>query len=719
MNKQNFLKWSLGAALVVVSLAGPFVVAEDAASTTNSTPAPALSAVTNAPSPEAAEQDIENAPGQIVSTPASAPPDVNVSAATEGVVKLAQAGVDESVMLAFVTNSASGFGLTSDDIIYLQDVGVPASVVTAMIQRDQVTGAPANPAPQTETNQLAQAPGAPTPYATPQPEPAQPPQANVTYTYFYDSLAPYGSWIDVGGYGRCWRPTVVLADPNWEPYCNRGHWVYTTSGWYWASDYSWGWAPFHYGRWFHHSRFGWCWAPDTVWGPSWVTWRYADDYCGWAPLPPTACFSPGIGFTYFGRNVGFNFNFGISAFRFTFVPSARFCDPHPFRYRVPRARVTQVFNNTVVINQVITGNNRRIINRGIPVNRIRTATHRDIRPVQLREARSPGLARAERGNRSQGVAVFRPNLPEPQHGQRLVGEGVKPAARPIITRPERPNTTRGNSVPNRINRGERQRQSPLNSPRNARQNPTAPTTRIQPSAPTQPVRPQAPSRGSRPEIPSRGSRPENRPNNNNNGSIILRGPQSGPAGNTPTSPRIEQHPANPTPTRPAGPTPTRPAAPTPMQPAAPRPWQPVTPAPQRPENRPIRQQPQIIRPTPPQQPSAPAQRPQQSQRPQRPQASISRGNAMEFRRQDNTFVRPTQRDFPHAAVQNEQYNNSFQRSAPVVRSQPQARPQPRTPRMERHSAPVQIIGQNSPSRGSGNSRQAGRGNGGNRGNRRR
>ncbi|HET7624439.1 MAG TPA: DUF6600 domain-containing protein [Verrucomicrobiae bacterium] len=712
------MKWSLGAALAVVSLAGPLVVAEDAASPTNSPPAPALSSVTNAPTPEAAEEDIENAPGQIVSAPAGAPADMNVSEATQGVIKLAQAGVDENVMLAFVTNSASGFGLTSDDIIYLQDVGVPSSVVTAMIQHDQATGAPVvaatNAVPETQTNQLAGTPGAPAPYAMPQPEPAQP-QANVTYTYFYDSLAPYGSWIDVAGYGWCWRPTVVLVDPTWEPYCNRGHWVYTTSGWYWASDYSWGWAPFHYGRWFHHNRFGWCWAPDTVWGPSWVTWRYADDYCGWAPLPPTACFRPGIGFTYFGRSVGFNFNFGISAFRFTFVPSARFCDPHPFRYRVPRSHVTQVFKKTVVINQVITGNNNRIINRGIPVNRIRTATRTDIRPIQLREARSPGLARAERGNRSQGLAVFRPNLPVPQHGQRVVGEGIKPATRSIITRPQRTERpTRGNPAPERINRGER-----LNSPRNTRQNPIAPTPGIRPSAPTQPtqpaMRPETPSRGSRPEIPSRGSRPENR-SGNNDGSIILRGPQSGPAGNTPNAPRIEQRPVTPTPSRPAGPTPTRPAGPTPTQPAAPRPWQPVTPAPQRPENRPVRQQPQMIQPTPPQQPSVPVQRPQQPQRPQRPQA---RENAMEFRRQDNTFVRPVQRDFPRAAIQNEQYNNSFQRSAPMVRSepQPQPSPQPQMPRMERRSAPVQIIGQNSSSRGSDNSRQI-RGNNG-RGNRNR
>ena len=104
--------------------------------------------------------------------------------------------------------------------------------------------------------------------------------------YFYDTLAPYGTWVQVDGYGRCWQPLVVVSEPGWQPYCDRGHWVYTDAGWYWMSDYSWGWAPFHYGRWFHHERFGWVWTPDTVWGPSWVTWRYSDDYCGWAPLPP-------------------------------------------------------------------------------------------------------------------------------------------------------------------------------------------------------------------------------------------------------------------------------------------------------------------------------------------------------------------------------------------------------------------------------------------------
>src|SRR5436305_674962 len=45
--------------------------------------------------------------------------------------------------------------------------------------------------------------------------PAYDPQA---VNYFYDSLAPYGSWVDVAGYGWCWQPTVSVVDVSWRPY---------------------------------------------------------------------------------------------------------------------------------------------------------------------------------------------------------------------------------------------------------------------------------------------------------------------------------------------------------------------------------------------------------------------------------------------------------------------------------------------------------------------
>ena len=43
-----------------------------------------------------------------------------------GVIQLADSGVEEGVLLAYVNNSISTFNLGSDEIIYLKDLGVPA-----------------------------------------------------------------------------------------------------------------------------------------------------------------------------------------------------------------------------------------------------------------------------------------------------------------------------------------------------------------------------------------------------------------------------------------------------------------------------------------------------------------------------------------------------------------------------------------------------------------
>jgi hypothetical protein len=51
---------------------------------------------------------------------------------------------------------------------------------------------------------------------------------NVHATPDFDApLSPRGAWIEVGSYGRCWRPAGVAAD--WRPYCY-GHWVWTDCG---------------------------------------------------------------------------------------------------------------------------------------------------------------------------------------------------------------------------------------------------------------------------------------------------------------------------------------------------------------------------------------------------------------------------------------------------------------------------------------------------------
>ncbi len=239
--------------------------------------------------------------------------------------------------------------------------------------------------------------------------------------------------MQVGGYGLCWQPTVVLTDPGWTPYCDHGRWLNSDCGWYWMSDYSWGWAPFHYGRWFHHNHAGWCWAPDTVWGPSWVSWRYTGSFCGWAPLPPTACFTPRLGFTYFGQSVGASFNFyGSSGAAFTFVHTSDFNEHHLRDHRLNSDEVGTFFSHTTPVTHIVTGANGVVINRGIPVDRVAIATSTPIQRVNIHHTTAPGMDRGEFLDRDgRNVVAFQPSLPQPTLTHRtFVGTGVSPAPRP-------------------------------------------------------------------------------------------------------------------------------------------------------------------------------------------------------------------------------------------------------------------------------------------------
>ncbi len=704
MKKRIFWQWSLGLVLASLPLAGgcdqeiaqsapaPMAIADPAGGS-------ALDAITNAPTPEAAEQQLENATGRVVSvanSPASSP---NVSAPTAEIVKLTQAGVDENVMLSYVTNSAYTFGLSSDDIIYLNDIGVPGTVVTAMIQHDQALRGTATPTPPPDTNQLVPAPGTPTPYPTPVPETTQPPdttptvvenvppppQANVSYSYFYDSLSPYGNWIEVDGYGLCWQPTVVVVNRGWSPYCDNGHWVYSDYGWYWVSDYSWGWAPFHYGRWFRHARWGWCWAPDTVWGPAWVTWRYTPDYCGWAPLPPTACYAPGFGFTYFGRSIGIGFGFGLRADCFTFVAVNFFCDRHPGRHRLPPHHVTQIFNNTVVVNQIVNRNNR-IVNEGIPVRHIADASHTVIRPVRVRDVADPLSARSEHIDRGGGRAVgaFRPNLPAPTGRTTLVGQGVRPATR---------NEVAPRIVGSPRNQGSVLRQQPLtsvNSTPQDRRAGTVPVFRNDASDTSRADRrPDNTARGARPPSASganapmilRGSDRSGRPDDNAAPprSVIMRGSRDQnppPMVNPAVSPTVQ--PARPTPpvqnnSRPStvNPNPRQYTIPPPQgQPAAPSQNQRVFR--QEPPGQMRQDQRQLSQPSAPT-PSqsmptyrwAPAAEPREQQRtfnpaPQSPPPSY----------RSDPAPRPEPRQVPPPSFRSDPAPRSEPRQAPSVRSDP-------------------------------------------------
>lgn len=371
-----------------------------------------------------------------------------------GIVKLADAKVSSEVVLALINRDERDYALNADEILLLRRRGLDEGVIAAMIRRP-VESASARVEQQIATGPTTtQAVASPAPLA-PQAVASQPvqtivsvptqtvvvqqPAQVVTVQYFQESLSPYGSWIQIDGAGLCWQPTIVVSDPLWRPYYNGGRWVYSSSGWYWQSDYNWGWAAFHYGRWSRHHRHGWVWSPDTVWAPAWVSWRQSQDYFGWAPLPPGSHYRSGFGFTYQDRNVGISFGFGLGYDDFCFVPARRFCDPNPWRHGIGPHERQIVYNQTTVINNYVSGDNNVIINEGIGRTRIASATGQKLEPVPIRQipAREHNGSRADTfvdGGRS--IAVYRPaqveNAPRniaPASGRSTMPSGVAGSSR--------------------------------------------------------------------------------------------------------------------------------------------------------------------------------------------------------------------------------------------------------------------------------------------------
>jgi hypothetical protein len=396
---------------------------------------------TNAPSPADNSAELGLAgPGPASPAPAAAPmPDSNsiptavpvpvvpkLSPAAQEVLKLAQSGLSDDVVLAYISGSYVRFGLGSDQIIYLNDLGVGADIIKAMIQRDTALDQTSQPdatqnnpsatdtnAPPDVASQTAPMPtDAPPDYTDDGEEPYGTP--DVSSDYFYEALAPYGNWIVVPGYGRCWQPIVCQLNPDWIPYCTQGCWIYTDFGWYWRSDYSWGWAPFHYGRWFRDEHLGWAWRPGRAWAPAWVSWRCSADYCGWAPLPPEARFRAGVGLTWQNHPVAATFDFGLKPAQYTFVPTAHLADRVPDHFRVAQAQTAVVFLQTAAAKRIELKNGH-VVNPGAEAEQVAAASQTAIRPVALRNLRLPEFVAhpQERVRTAANAPSFQPSRPGP------------------------------------------------------------------------------------------------------------------------------------------------------------------------------------------------------------------------------------------------------------------------------------------------------------------
>ncbi len=273
----------------------------------------------------------------------------------------------------------------------------------------------------------------------PQADPAPAPPEEVSYQSFYDQLSPYGQWIDDPSYGYVWMPNV---GPEFKPYATNGHWVYTDEGWTWASEYPWGWAAFHYGRWFYQDGYGWMWIPGQEWAPAWVSWRNSSDYYGWAPLGPNVSI---------GISVGGGYN--PPPHYWSFVPHQYVASPQVNNYYVNESRNTTIINNTTVINNTVINNNNRNSNNINNNTRINNRSYAGgpspddvgrfsgapLRPVALRESNTPG----ERVNGGE-LAIYRPRInpataPNANRGGggtgNAYGGGNRPAVAPARTQP--------------------------------------------------------------------------------------------------------------------------------------------------------------------------------------------------------------------------------------------------------------------------------------------
>ena len=106
-----------------------------------------------------------------------------------------------------------------------------------------------------------------------------------TVDQFVQPLSQYGAWVSDDGV-RAFQPSQQIVGADFTPYASQGQWAATTQGWQFQSSHPFGWATYHYGRWYQSPRYGWVWVADTQWAPSWVEWRYGGGFAGWAPIAP-------------------------------------------------------------------------------------------------------------------------------------------------------------------------------------------------------------------------------------------------------------------------------------------------------------------------------------------------------------------------------------------------------------------------------------------------
>ncbi len=169
-------------------------------------------------------------------------------------------------------------------------------------------------------------------------------------------------------------------------------------------------------------QYGWVWVPGNVWAPAWVSWRTANSYVGWAPLPPGVSLNVLSQLAFNGHPVPYGFDFGLAPSAYTFVRTSRFLNTNLPRHVLPSGRAaTLIAASTVVNNYGIV--NKKIVNEGVSRVEIAAAVKHPLPTVPSTDAPE--------------VSQSRPGLLASADGRGFVESGMRlPTLRPnLLTRP--------------------------------------------------------------------------------------------------------------------------------------------------------------------------------------------------------------------------------------------------------------------------------------------
>jgi len=216
---------------------------------------------------------------------------------------------------------------------------------------------------------------------------------NGNYQEFYNDLAPYGQWLSDPQYGYVWAPYGVGG--GFRPYYTNGYWAMTEYGNTWVSNYPWGWAAFHYGRWAQSNYYGWIWIPGNTWGPAWVNWRQGGGYYGWAPM------GPGISIS-----ISFGSGYSIPNPWWTFIPCGNIYARDYSRYYSPRQTINIINNTTIINNTYVDNRSRNTYVTGPRRQDIEAVTRSKVNVYQINNANRNGAPEIK----GQNISIYSPTI---------------------------------------------------------------------------------------------------------------------------------------------------------------------------------------------------------------------------------------------------------------------------------------------------------------------